>query len=85
MTSSLLIPKKKGGEVWNETIPFNPLCFGWEFEKACCCEADFVRGELKMKVAKEKNRLRVFKGKEEILTYKLPQSQMEFFILQNNL
>jgi hypothetical protein len=86
MMSSLVIPKKKDGKVWNETIPFNPTLFGWDFVKACCCEADFVRGEMKMKVAKQKDRLRVFdKDKKEILTYRMPQSQMEFFILQNTL
>ena len=54
MMSSLVIPKKKDGKVWNETIPFNPTLFGWDFVKACCCEADFVNGEMKMKVAKQK-------------------------------
>ena len=80
--SSLLIPKKKDGKVWNETIPFNPLVFGWHFVKACCCEADFIKGDIKMKIAKDKNRVRSSKDKEEILTYSLPQSQTEFFILQ---
>lgn len=85
MTSSLIIPKKKDGKVWNETIPFNPLCFEWQFIKSCCCEADFEKDGIKMKVAKEKNRVRFFKEKQEILTYSLPQSQLEFFILQQHL
>lgn len=86
MTSNLVIPKKKDGEVWNETIPFNPTLLGWDFVKACCCEADFVKGDLKMKVAKGKNRLRVFnKDKEEILTYCMPENQYEFFVLQNSI
>ena len=85
MQSSLVIPKKKDGRVWNETIPFHPLQFGWTFVKACCCEADFTKGIYKMKVAKGKNRLRVFAEEKEVLTYTIPESQMEFFILQNRL
>ncbi len=83
--SSLVIPKKKEGKVWNETIPFNPLRFGWQFLKACCCEADFKKGDIVMKIAKEKNRIRFFKDKEEVLIYSLPETQLEFFILQQQL
>ena len=69
--SSLVIPKKKEGKVWNETIP--------------CCEADFKKGDIVMKIAKEKNRIRFFKDKEEVLIYSLPETQLEFFILQQQL
>lgn len=84
MNSSLIIPKKKDGKVWNETIPFNPLKFGWQFVKACCCEADFVKGDVKMKVGKEKNRVKFYskESKEPFLVYAMPETQLEFYILQ---
>lgn len=86
VNSSLIIPKKKDGEVWNETIPFNPLLMGWEFVKACCCEADFVKGDLKMKIAVKKDRLKVFDSeKNVILVYRVPKSQYEFYVLVNTL
>lgn len=84
MNSSLIIPKKKDGKVWNETIPFNPLKFGWQFIKACCCEADFTKGGIKMKVCKGKNRVKFYNDgvKEPFLVYYMPETQLEFYILQ---
>lgn len=80
-----MIPKKKDGEVWNESIPFNPLLLNWMFIKACCCEADFTKGCVKMKIAKKKNRVRFFiiGEKKPFLTSCLPETQLEFSILEN--
>ena len=83
---NLTIPKRnKDGEVWDETIPFNPLHEDWAFIKACCCEAKFVRGDVTMVVAKKKDRVRFVQNGITFLTAKLPQSQLEFLAIHNGI
>lgn len=76
--------------VRNETLPFNPLQDGWEYKGACCCEINFIKGDIKIKANSEFNTLKVLrvtpKGKLKLVDiFTLPSNQLEFSIKSNGI
>ena len=51
--------KKKNDELFNETLPFNPIADGWEFTGACCCEIKFKKDNIKLFAHSERKLLKV--------------------------
>lgn len=74
-----------GKRTWNETMFFNPLVLGWDYVHSNCCEANFIKGDLKMKIKKRRDRIYFTQGENEILAYCLPKTQLEFYILQKRI
>ena len=82
--------KKKGEVVRNETLPFNPISEGWQYTGACCCEINFIKGDVKIKANSELGTLKVLRVKpngklklDSIL--RLPSNQTEFTIKSNGI
>jgi hypothetical protein len=80
--------KKKNDELFNETLPFNPVADGWDYTGACCCEIKFQKGNIKLFAHSERKILKVYKaGKKDKLVdvFRLPNNQLEFLIKTNGI
>lgn len=82
MGGKFTVEKIKDGQSFWQTLPFNPLSFGWRFIQACCCEVWFRKGGRVAVVIPGKNRMELCESKnmQIVSTHAMPKSDLEFLI-----
>ena len=80
---SFIAIKEKDGKRFKQSLPFNPTIEGWDYHSACCCNVSFTKGDLKMKVDKDKKIVFIEKEEKQIDLFSMPNNQIEFKIISS--